>query len=127
MITVESIIGKLVSFILNKAISKLVDLPFDKRRKACRSLTKLHYSIQALDDVTEDFRRTLDDFQESGDAHAIGNALDNHAYAVGLATNMFLDLGHELAAIISSLQWREQSRDRGVHRLPQTSRTSGNG
>jgi hypothetical protein len=104
MITAEGIIGKLVSFIINKAISKLVDLPFDKRRKACRSLTKLHYSLQALDDVTEDFRRTLDDFQESGDAYAIGNALDNHAYGVGLATNMFLDLGHELAAIIWSMR-----------------------
>ncbi len=96
MLTAESVIGKVVSFIVDKTLGKLVALPFDKRRKACRSLTKLYYSVQALDDVTENFLQTLDDFHKSGNANAVVNALNNHAHEVELATNMFVDLGHEL-------------------------------
>jgi hypothetical protein len=96
MLTAEGVIGKVVSFIVDKTMGKLMALPFDKRRKACRSLTKLYYCIQCLDDVTEDFLRTLDDFQQRGDASAVVNALNNHSYDVELATNMFIDLGHEL-------------------------------
>jgi hypothetical protein len=55
MLTAEGVIGKIVSFIVDKTIGKISTLPFDKRRKACRSLTKLYYSVQALDDVTENF------------------------------------------------------------------------
>ena len=96
MLTAESVIGKVVSFIVDKTLGKLVAMPFDKRRKACRSLTKLYYCVQALDDVTENFLQTLDDFLESGNAYAVVNGLNNHAYKVELATNMFIDLGYEL-------------------------------
>lgn len=98
MITAEGIIGKLVLFIVNKTVGKLIELPFDKRRKACRTLTKLYYCIQALDDITEDFLQTLKRFQESGDgdASAVVHSLNNHKYDLELATNMFLNLGHEL-------------------------------
>jgi hypothetical protein len=96
MLTAESVIGKVVSFIVDKTLGKLVAMPFDKRRKACRSLTKLYYCVQALDDVTENFLQTLDDFHESGNAYAVVNGLNNHAYKVELATNMFIDLGYEL-------------------------------
>lgn len=96
MLTAESIVGKIVNFIVAKTIGKIISLPFDKRRKACRSLTKLYYSIQCLDDVTENFLGTIDGFQKSGNARAVVNALNNHAHEVELATNMFVDLGHEL-------------------------------
>jgi len=96
MLTAESLVGKVVSFIVEKTIGKLTALPFDKRRKACRSLTKLYYYIQGLDDVTESVLGTLDSFQKSGNAFAVVNALNNHATEVELATNMFVDLGHEL-------------------------------
>ncbi|MDD2901361.1 MAG: hypothetical protein PHU44_02885 [Syntrophales bacterium] len=96
MLTGESIIGKVVSFIVNKTLGKLVALPFDKRRKACRSLTKLYYCVQALDDVTEDFLQTLDAFLESGDASTLIFSLNYNAYRIEMATNMFYDLGYEL-------------------------------
>jgi len=96
MLTAEGIIGKIVSFIVEKTIGKITDLPFDKRRKACRSLTKLYYSLQTLDEVTGYFQSTLKDFEDSGDATAMVYALNNNSYHVELATNMFIDLGFEL-------------------------------
>ena len=96
MLIAESIVGKVVSFIVDKTLGKLVALPFDKRRKACRSLTKLYYCVQCLDDVTENFLQTIDSFQVSGNADAVVNDLNNHAHEVELATNMFIDLGYEL-------------------------------
>ena len=98
MLTAESIVAKVVSFIVEKTMGKLMVLPLDKRRRACRSLTKLYYCVQALDDVTESFMQTLQDFRTSGDASAVVNALNNHRHEVELATNMFVELGHELYA-----------------------------
>lgn len=96
MITAEGIVGKVVIFIVNKTVGKLIDLPFDKRRKACRSLTKLYYCVQTLDDVTEDFYKTLIDFQNSGDAEAMVHALNNNKHKIEQASNMFIELGEEL-------------------------------
>ena len=96
MLTVEGIIGKLVSFIVNKTVSKIASLPFDKRKKACRSLTKLYYCIQTLDEVTEYFEQTLKDFEEYGDAESLVHALNNNSHHIELATNMFINLGCEL-------------------------------
>lgn len=96
MITVEGIIGKIVTLIVSKTVGKLVDLPFDKRKKACRSLTKLYYCVQTLDDVTEEFYQTLEDFDDCGDAKAMVNALNNNGYKVEQASNMFIELGQEL-------------------------------
>lgn len=96
MLTAEGIVGKFVSFIVNKTIGKLIELPFDKRRKACRALTKLYYCAQALDDITESFLQTLKAFEEAGDAWAVVNSLNGHAYELELASNMFIELGQEL-------------------------------
>src|ERR1700677_1856674 len=96
MLTAASLIGKIVDFVVQKTSEKLFNLPLDKRRKACRALTKLYYCVQCLDDVTAHFLETLDAFQKSGDAYAVVNALNNHRHDVELATNMFIDLGQEL-------------------------------
>lgn len=96
MLTAEGIVGKVVSFIVDKTASKLIDLAFDKRKKACRALTKLYYCVQALDDVTEDFYQTLIDFESDGNPAAMVHALNNNRYKIELATNMFIDLGWEL-------------------------------
>ena len=96
MLTAEGIISKLVSFIVNKSVGKIASLPFDKRKKACRSLTKLYYCVQTLDEVTDYFESTLKDFEASGDSGSIVHALNNNSYRIELATNMFIDLGYEL-------------------------------
>ncbi|HEC60433.1 hypothetical protein LCGC14_0581490 [marine sediment metagenome] len=96
MLIAEGIVGKVVSFIVNKSIDSLVSIPFDKHRKACRALTKLYYSVQALDDVTESFIQTLNHFKHSGDASAVIHALNSHSHEVELTTNSFIDLGNEL-------------------------------
>lgn len=98
MITAEGIVGKIVAFIVSKTVGKLIDLPLDKRKKACRSLTKLYYCVQALDDVTEEFYRTFEGFESGGGAHAMVHALNNNSYKVEQASNMFIELGGELRA-----------------------------
>lgn len=100
MLTAETVVGKLVVFICQKAATSIAKVPFDKRKKACRSLTKLYYSVQALDDVTESIFRTASDFRstKTGEAFAVMNAMNNHLHEVALATNMFVDLGRELHA-----------------------------
>ena len=100
MLTAESLIGKVVEFIVGKSLSALGKLSSTDRRKACRSLTKLYYSVQALEDVTVSILRTSSDFRgtETGEAFAVMNALCNHMHEVALASNMFIDLGHELHA-----------------------------
>lgn len=96
MITSEGIIGKVVTLIVDKSIGKLIDLPLDKRRKACRALTKLYYCIQALDEATDEFYRTYIEFELSGDAVPMVHALNNNSYKFEIASNMFIDLGSEL-------------------------------
>ncbi|MEX5414579.1 hypothetical protein WCD98_03920 [Pseudomonas aeruginosa] len=100
MITSEVIIGKIVEFIVGKSLSAVGKLSMSSRRKACRSLTKLYYSLQALEDVTESIFRTVSDFRgtETGEAFAVMNALSNHMHELALASNMFVDLGYELYA-----------------------------
>jgi hypothetical protein len=98
MLTAASIVAKVVSFIAEKVMARLAALPFDRRRRACRSLTKLYYCVQSLDDVTERFLQTVNRFRESGNAVAVCNALSTHRRDVELATNMFVDLGDELYA-----------------------------
>jgi hypothetical protein len=100
MITAEAIVGTVVGFIVKTAATQIAKLPFDKRRKACRSLTKLYYTVQALDDVTESIVTTVNEFRStrSGEAYAVMNALNNHMHEVALASNMFVDLGYELHA-----------------------------
>ena len=100
MLAAEAIVGRLVLFICQKAATGIGKLSFDKRRKACRSLTKLYYCVQSLDEVTESIFRTASDFRstETGEAWAVMNAINNHMRQVALATNMFIDLGGELHA-----------------------------
>ena len=100
MLTAETIVGNIVVLICEKAATSIAKLPFDKRKKACRSLTKLYYSVQALDDATESIFRTASNLRSTttGEAFAVMNAMNNHMHEVALATNMFVDLGGELHA-----------------------------
>jgi hypothetical protein len=98
MLTAESLIGQVVEFIVGKSLSAVGKLSPTDRRKACRTLTKLYYSVQALEDVTVSILRATSDFRgtETGEAFAVMNALNSHMHEVALASNMFIDLGHEL-------------------------------
>jgi len=100
MVTAEMIIGSVVGFIVEKALTKIGLLTGDKRRTACRTLTKLYYAVQALDDVTENIFHTVEGFRSTstGEAYALLNALNNHMHEVAQASNMFIDLGYELHA-----------------------------
>ncbi len=96
MITASAVIAKIVEFIATKLLGRFADLPFDKRKQACRSLVKLYFCVEALDEVTEEFDRTFHDFKDSGNAEALIHALNNNSHDIELASNAFVDLGKEL-------------------------------
>lgn len=96
MLTAEGPIGRLVLFIVEKSLGKLAALSLDKRKKACRVLTRLYYCLQCLDEATD---QVLEDFELAGPAESAGiviASLDEHSYDIEAATNMFLQLGEEL-------------------------------
>lgn len=98
MLTAETVIGSVVAFVAQKAVTGVANLTLNKRKKACRALTKLYYCVQALDDVTESIFQTTNSYRstKTGEAWALMTALNNHMHEVALASNMFIDLGHEL-------------------------------
>jgi hypothetical protein len=96
VLTAEGVVGKIVIFLVERGVRRLGALSGDRRRKACRSLTKLYFCVQYLDEVTEEFIKTFSDFAASGDAIAVMNALSNHGRQIEFATNNFIDLGTEL-------------------------------
>lgn len=96
MITAGTIVGKIAELIAAKSLTRIGSLALDKRRKACRSLTKLYYCVSALDEAADDILSTFEGFRSQGVADALMNALNNHMHEVAYATNMFVDLGYEL-------------------------------
>ncbi|MCE0915620.1 hypothetical protein [Pseudomonas sp. NMI760_13] len=98
MITAEIMLSRIVGFIVAKSLSALGKLSPNDRKKACRSLTKLYYCLQALEDVTESILDCAKDYRttKTGVAFTVVNALNNHRQDVELASNMFIDLSHEL-------------------------------
>lgn len=96
MLTAEAIIAKVVSLIAEKSVGKLAELALDKRKKACRVLTKLYFCVQTLDDVTEGFFETLNDFNDHEKPFAVLNAVNNSMHEARLATDMFIELSSEL-------------------------------
>ena len=98
MITAGTVVGKVAGFIAGKAATHVGALALDKRRKACRALTKLYFSVSALDEAGAEILATFEGFRSGGTAFALVNALNNHMNDVAHATNMFIDLGFELEA-----------------------------
>lgn len=96
MITAGTVVGKFVGFIAGKAASRVASLALDKRRKACRALTKLYFCVSALDEACGEVLRTFEDFRSDGDAFGLVNALNNHMHEIAHASDMFIDLGYEL-------------------------------
>lgn len=91
-------VGKVASFIAGKAVTHVGSLALDKRRKACRALTKLYFSVSALDEAGAEILASFESFRSSGTAFSLVNALTKHMHDVAHATNMFIDLGYELEA-----------------------------
>ncbi|MBT2143261.1 MULTISPECIES: hypothetical protein [unclassified Rhodanobacter] len=100
MITAGTLAAKIASFIAGKAATHIGSLALDKRRKACRALTKLYFCVSALDEAGADILVTFEGFRSDSNAFSfpLMNALNNHMHEVAHATNMFVDLGYELEA-----------------------------
>jgi hypothetical protein len=96
MLTAESLIAKAVVAIVTKSAANLAGLAFDKRKRACRSLTKLYYAVVALDEATDRFLETFSAFRRTSDADALLSALRSQAHLIELASNAFIELSHEL-------------------------------
>lgn len=98
MITAGTVVEKIAGFIAGKVATHIASLAIDKRRKACRALTKLYFCVSALDEACEDILREFEDFRSNKAAFGLVNALNNHKHEVEHATNMFIDLSYELKA-----------------------------
>ena len=98
MITGELFIAKAVTAIAGKTASKLLALPLDKRKQACRALTKLYYAIVSLDEVTDDFLAFAKACSNVSEASALVAAVRSHAHRFEVPSNAFIDLSCELEA-----------------------------
>jgi hypothetical protein len=98
MLTGEGFIAKTILAIVTKAGEKLLGIPFDKKKKACRVLTKLYYSTVSLDEATDRFLEEFDHFPIPGKANALITIFGWNAHKVSEASSLFLELSHELHA-----------------------------
>jgi hypothetical protein len=98
VISASTIVAKVVSFVVAKAATRVGALSVDKRRKACRALTKLYYCVSALDDALQEILEAFDDLGAQQPADSLIHALNNHQNDVAQATNMFVNLSYELEA-----------------------------
>lgn len=98
MITAGSVVGGIVKFIVTKVASRIGTLATDKRRKACRALTKLYYCVSALDECTQEVLHGFTGLRKEGAAFYLVNALVSRRREIELATEMFVNLGYELEA-----------------------------
>lgn len=96
MLTTEALIAKVVEFVVEKSGTAVASLALDKRKRACRSLTKLYYCVQSLDEVTDAVLRTMRAIDRNGDTGAIVTAIKNHAWELERTSNLFVDLSDEL-------------------------------
>jgi hypothetical protein len=96
VIVAGGIVAKVVAFIAEKCAGKLIALPFDKRKKACRSLTKLYYCTQGLEEKTDSILQYVDSFRDRGHADALINAIISKWNDIVFITNDFIDLSEEL-------------------------------
>lgn len=98
MLTAEKVIGNVVTFVVQKAVTRIDNLAIDDRKKACRVLTKLYYCVQALDEVTESiFRQVV--YPRPGENEASSSVMNVLLYrmdALRCTSKMFVALGHEL-------------------------------
>jgi hypothetical protein len=100
VLTAGSIVSSIASFIAEKTLGRVTSIPFDKRAKACRSLTKLYYAVLALEEVTASILEDAASFKstEHGVAFGTMNALNNYMLKIEQASNLFIDLGFQLHA-----------------------------
>ncbi|ARU31423.1 hypothetical protein CAP31_06845 [Sulfuriferula sp. AH1] len=97
MLTGEGLIGKTITAIVVKAASKLLALPFDKRRSIAQALTKLYFATVQLDEVTDQFLEIFDRFSKGVDtSEALHIAIKSKAQAIDAASYTFAELSDEL-------------------------------
>src|SRR3546814_349739 len=88
MITAGTLVAKVAGFIAGKAATHIGSLALDKRRKACRALTKLYFCVSALDEAGADILATFEDFRSDSTAFSfpLVNALNNHMHEVEIGS-----------------------------------------
>ena len=96
MLTASDIVAKVSVFIVKRATGKLISLPFDKRKKACRCLTKLYFCVQSLDEITDLILGNFDGISSPESVTDLIYTLHSNSYAIERCTNMFIDLSYEL-------------------------------
>lgn len=97
MLTGAGLIAKAITAIVVNAATKLLSLPFDKRRGVAQALTKLYFATVQLDEVTDQFLEIFYRFSEGTNAsEALHIAIKSKAKSIDAASNTVAELSDEL-------------------------------
>lgn len=97
MLTGAGLIAKTITAIVVNAATKLLSLPFDKRRSVARALTKLYFATVQLDEVTDQFLEIFYRFSAGTNAsEALHIAIKSNAKSIDAASNTVAELSDEL-------------------------------
>jgi hypothetical protein len=97
MLTGEGLIGKAITTIVVKIGSKLLALPFDKRRDVAQILTKLYFAIVRLEEVSEQFLDIFDRFSKgTNESEALLTAIRSQSQSIDAASETLAALSDEI-------------------------------
>lgn len=97
MLTGEGLIGKVITTIVVKIASKLLALPFDKRRDVSLTLTKLYFATARLEEVSEKFLDIFDRFSKgANESEALLTAIKSQSQAIDAASETLAALSDDV-------------------------------
>ena len=96
MFTGAAIIGKLVELIASKLLGRAIDLTDDKRRRVCRAITALYFSVERLEELVEEVIRGIERSLETADPDSAVGTVLRVSPSLDALSQRFCDEGEEL-------------------------------
>lgn len=101
MFTGAAIIGKLVELIASKLLGRAIDLTGDKRRRVCRAMTALYFSVERLEELVEEVIRGIERSLETRDPNWAVSTVLNASPSLEALSQRFYDEGEELYWVLT--------------------------
>jgi hypothetical protein len=96
MFTGAAIIGKLVELIASKLLGRAIDLTRDERRRVCRGMTALYFSVERLEELVEEVIRGIERSLETSDPNSAVGTVLRVSPSLDALSQRFYDEGEEL-------------------------------
>lgn len=94
------LIGRFISFMLEKLAGRKIDLSFDERRKAARQFLRLYHAVSDLEVVTKELIVELRDMAEANDPTVPAEWLREVSIAVDETSQRFLEATQGLCEVL---------------------------